>query len=69
MRAIKFFTVSVAASPLLRTVAHASDAAGVSEGSAGKSEVVKTAGLPWNVEDLPTSLAGETPALCCTYCG
>jgi hypothetical protein len=38
MRAIKFFTVSVAASPLLRTVAHASDAAGVSEGSAGKSE-------------------------------
>ena len=49
MRAIKLFTVSVATSLLLGAVAHASDAAGVGEGSA-RAEVVTGAGLPWNVE-------------------
>jgi hypothetical protein len=50
MRAVKLFTVSVAASLLLGAVAHASDAAGVSEGSDRKSDVVQGASLPWNVE-------------------
>jgi hypothetical protein len=50
MRAVKLFTVSVAASLLLGAAAHASDAAGISEGSARKSDVVQGASLPWNVE-------------------
>jgi hypothetical protein len=50
MRATKLFTVSVATSLLLGAVAHASDAAGVSEGSARISEVVTGTSLPWNVE-------------------
>ena len=50
MRTTRLFTVSVATSLLLGAVAHASDAASVSEGSAGISEVVTGTGLPWNVE-------------------
>jgi len=50
MRVTKLFTVSVGASLLLGAVAHASDAAGVGEGSARLTEVVTGTGLPWNVE-------------------
>ncbi|MDB6046384.1 MAG: hypothetical protein JWM63_4935 [Gammaproteobacteria bacterium] len=50
MRVTKLFTVSVAASLLLGTVAHASDSPGVAEGSVRRSEVVTRTGLPWNVE-------------------
>jgi hypothetical protein len=50
MRATKLFTVSVATSLLLGAVAHASDAAGVSEGNARISEAVTGSSLPWNVE-------------------
>jgi hypothetical protein len=50
MRTIKMFTTSVAASLLLGAVAHAADASASSDGSAGKSAVVKGASLPWNVE-------------------
>lgn len=48
MRITKLFTVSVGASLLLGAVAHASDAAGVREGS--RRLVVTGTGLPWNVE-------------------
>ena len=51
MRTIKMFTTAVAASLLLGgAVARAADASGGSDASARKSEVVKGAGLPWNVE-------------------
>jgi hypothetical protein len=49
MRTIKIFTTSIAASLLLGAVAHASDAPGGDDGSARKSEVVKTPSLPWNI--------------------
>jgi hypothetical protein len=50
MRVTKLFTVSVATSLLLGTVAHASDAPGIAEGSARRSDVVTRTGLPWDLE-------------------
>jgi hypothetical protein len=50
MRVTNLFTASVATSLLLGAVAHASDATGAGDGSAGTSEVVTGADLPSNVE-------------------
>jgi hypothetical protein len=44
--------VSVEASLLLGAVAQASDAAGVGEASAGKSEAVNGTSLPWSAESF-----------------
>ena len=58
MRVVKSLAMSVAASLLLGTLAHASDAVGVSQGSAGQT-VLTGKGLPWNVETSePVSEAG-----------
>jgi hypothetical protein len=66
MRATKLFTASIATSLLLGAVAHASDAAGVGEGSPRTSEVVTGTGLPWNAEasqQVPPAGAQDDPGL------
>jgi hypothetical protein len=63
MRVTKLFTVSVAASLLLSAVANASDAAGVGEGGARRSEVVTGTGLPWNLQRVSPAGAQSYPEL------
>jgi hypothetical protein len=54
MRVVYMFTASVAASLILSAVADASDAPGRADGNTGngKSEVVNSTGLPWNVQGV-----------------